>query len=112
MAALLGALGVWLLWPGILWILSNGLFASSAAWLTSGLDYLNYETSEALGLLWNGAVSMQGAIGSNLAMSTVIGAGLVCAAIFLAIDPAAWRPIPDQHAAPTQSAILTSGLHP
>src|SRR5512147_1053254 len=83
-AALLGALGVWLLWPGILWVLSNELFVSSAPWLTGGLDYLNYETLEALSRVWNGAISMQGAIGSTLAASLVVGAALLCTAIFLA----------------------------
>src|SRR5512143_2201687 len=82
-AAILAIFGIWLLWPGIVWMSSTELYASGAPWLMGGLDYLNYESMDALTRLWNGALSAQGAIGSTLAVSILLGAVLLCASIFV-----------------------------
>jgi 4-amino-4-deoxy-L-arabinose transferase-like glycosyltransferase len=111
-AAVLATLGIWLLWPGILWMSSNELYVSGTSWLMGGLDFLNYESMDALSRLWNGALSAQGAIGSTLAVSVLLGAGLLCCSIFLAVDRASWSNVSRWQRRAGSSTILTSGLHP
>jgi hypothetical protein len=111
-ASLLAVLGLWLVWPGIAWMSSTELFASGAPWLTGGLQYLNYESMDALGRLWNGAISAEGAISSTLAISILVGAAFLCCSIFLAVDPVSWRLVPGRYGAAGDSKILSSGLHP
>ncbi len=109
-ASLLAALGLWLLWPGIAWAASNELFASGAPWLAGSLESLNAESLDLLGRLWSGALTMQGAIGSGLAISILLGALFVCCSIFLAIDRASWQPIPAQPAMSSGHAMSASGI--
>jgi len=111
-AAILAVLGIWLLWPGIVWMSSNELYASGAPWLMGGLDYLNYESMDALSRLWNGALSAQGAIGSTLGVSILLGAVLLCGSIFVAVDRASWPNVSRRERSARSSTILTSGLHP
>ena len=111
-ASALAVLGIWLLWPGIAWASSGALFSSGAAWLVDSLQYLNYESADAFGRMWSGTLSAQGAIGSTLAVSILVGALLLCCAIFLAIDPATWLNVPRRTLPARGSTILASGLHP
>ncbi len=110
-ALLLALLGAWWLWPGISWISSGELFASGTPWLMGGLDSLNAESLELLDRLWTGAVSMQGAIGSGVALSILLGALLMCCSIFLAIDRASWQPIPGRAPLSGGHTMSPSGIH-
>ena len=110
-ASLLAVVGAWLLWPGLVWVSSNELYSSSAPWLISSLDSLNAESMDLLGRLWNGALSMQGAIGSGLAVSILLGAALLCCSIFLGIDRASWLPNAGQRSMPPTRSISASGVH-
>ncbi len=110
-AAVLAVLGVWLLWPGLLWLSSNELYASSAPWLTGGLQYLNEESLAMLSRLWNAMFAVQGTISSSVAVSIVVGALLMCGSIFLAIDIASWQPPFRQSKSAASSGMLSSGLH-
>ncbi len=109
--ATLAAMGMWLLWPGLAWVLSGELFASGAPWLMGGLDSLNSESLDLLSGLWNSTVSMQGAVGSGLALSILVGAVFVCCSIFLGIDRAAWQPKPVRRSMQGGRALSASGIH-
>src|SRR5512135_2253500 len=85
-ASLFGLAGLWLVWPGILWLSSGMLYAPGTPWLMGSLDYLNRESLDMLNGVWNGAFSAQNAIGSALGLSTWLGALSLCCAIFLVID--------------------------
>ncbi len=109
--ATLAAMGVWLLWPGLAWISSGELFASGTPWLMGGLDSLNSQSLDLLSRVWNGTVSMQGAVGSDLALSILLGAVFVCCSIFLGIDRAAWQPKPVRRSMQGGRALSASGIH-
>ena len=79
--------------------------------LMGGLDSLNSESLDLLSRLWNGTVSMQGAVGSGLALSILLGAVFVCCSIFLAIDRAAWQPNPGRPSMQGGRALSASGIH-
>ncbi len=109
--AALAAMGLWLLWPALAWMSSGELFASGAPWLMGGLDSLNSESLDLLSRLWNGTVSMQGAVGSGLALSILLGAAFVCCSIFLAIDRAAWLTYPGRGSLQAGPALSAPGIH-
>lgn len=110
-ASLFAVVGLWLVWPGLAWILSGGMYASSAPWLFGGLDYLNADSADVLNRIWGGTFTLQNAIGGSLAASVWLGALFLCCAIFLAFDAATWQlawPRPDPGSG---SAMAASSLH-
>jgi hypothetical protein len=110
-ASVLAALGVWLLWPGVAWASANELLAPGTSWLIGGLDSLNAESLDLLGRLWSGTLSLQGAVGSSLGISIVLGALLVCCSIFLAVDRASWQAVSGPRSRPAGRAMSPSGIH-
>ncbi len=40
-ASLLGLIGLWLVWPGVLWLSSGDLYASGTPWLLGSLNYFD-----------------------------------------------------------------------
>ncbi len=90
-ASLLGLIGIWLAWPGVAWLSSGAMFASSASWLFGGLDYLNAGSAELLDRLLGGTFALQNAIGGSLAVSIWLGALVLAGAVFLAVDPSTWQ---------------------
>ncbi len=110
-ASVLGAAGVWLLWPAVGWLTSNELFASGASWLASGLSYLDAGSLDSIDRLWASVLGLQGAIGSAFALSLLLGASRLCGAIFLGIDPARWLNVPRPRHAGANGAVLASGIH-
>ncbi len=110
-ALLLGALGLWLAWPGILWLSSGELYVSGAPWLVGSLDYFNSESLDMVNRFLNGTFSAQSAVGSAFAFSTWLGALLLCCAIFLVIDPRAWQPTSRPRSRGGSSTMLPSSVH-
>lgn len=110
-ASLLGLLGLWLTWPGILWLASGALNVPGTPWLLGGLDYLGSESLGMVDRFLNSTLSAQNAIGSTFALSIWLGALLLCCAIFLAIDPRAWQPAPGAGPHGGSSTILASSVH-
>ena len=110
-ASILGLLGLWLVWPGVVWISSGEMYASSTSWLLGGLAYLNSESVHVLDGLWSGVFSVQNAIGSSLALSIWLGAFLLCCAIFLALDSASWQSLSVSKDTRGSSGMLASSLH-
>ncbi len=110
-SSLLGLVGLWLLWPGLVWLSSGALYVSGASWLFGGLDYFNAESLDMLNRFWNVTFSAQNAIGSNLAVSIWLGALLVCCAIFLVIDSRAWQPVSGPRSHGGTSTAFASSVH-
>ncbi len=110
-AVLLGTLGVWLLWPAIAWISSGGLYAPGTPWLMGSLDSLGSESLDLLGRVWSGLLSMQGSVGSGLAVSILLGAVFTCCSIFLAVDRASWQPVSESSAGAGRPTMSPSGIH-
>ncbi len=109
--AALATVGLWLLWPALAWMSSGELFVSGAPWLMGGLNSLNSESLDLLSRLWNGTLSMQGAVGSGLALTILLGAVFVCCSIFLAIDRAAWLPYAGRPSLDGGRAVSASAIH-
>ncbi len=110
-ASLLALLGLWLTWPGILWLSSGVLSASGTAWLLGSLDYLGSESIDMATRFLNGTLSAPDVVGSSFALSVWLGALLLCCAIFLAIDPRAWQPVPGRGSHGGSSTMLASSVH-
>ena len=110
-ALLLGALGIWLMWPAILWMSSGELYASGASWLLGSLDYFNAESLDMVNRFLNGTFSAQTAVGSAFALSTWLGALLLCCAIFLVMDSRTWQPISGPGSRGGSSTMLSSSVH-
>ncbi len=109
-AAVMGMLGLWLLWPVLAWLSSSELYTPNASWLTAGIQYLSEESLASAAQLWNSASAAQGTINSGTAVSVLLGAVLVCAAVFLAVDLASWQ-APPRRAASASGGMLAPGLH-
>ncbi len=107
-ASVCGLLGFWLAWPGLIWLSSGQMYVSSASWLIGGLGYVSTASVDSL---WNAAFSVQDAMGSSLLLSIWLGALLLCCAIFLALDSAAWQPTWPPAARGRTSGMLASSLH-
>ncbi len=110
-ASLLGLIGLWLTWPGILWLASGALSASGTPWLLGSLDYLSSESIDMANRFLNGTLSAPNAVGSAFALSIWLGALLLCCAIFLAIDPRAWQPLPGPGPHGGSSTMVASSAH-
>jgi len=110
-AAFLCALGLWLIWPAILWLSSGELYASGAQWLLGGLNSLNAESTEIMVHTWNSVLSAQDALGASVGVSTWLGALLLCSAIFLALDSAPWQPLPTPRRPDPNPSGLSPSLH-
>ncbi len=110
-ASLLGLSGLWLVWPGIAWLSSGSLYASSASWVAGSLEYFDSESLDMLSRFLNGAFSAQNAIGSALALSVWLGAFLLCCSIFLVIDSRVWQPVSGPRSHGGNSARLASSVH-
>ncbi len=110
-ASLLGLLGLWLVWPSILWLSSGAIYASGTSWLAGSLDYLNSESLDMLSGFWSGMFSAQNTVGSALAVSTWFGALLLCCAIFLVIDSRVWQPVSGPHSHGGTSTMLGTSVH-
>lgn len=111
LASLLAALGLWLLWPALAWVSPSELLAPGTPWLMGAVESLGSESLDLLVRLWTNALSMQGAIGSSLAVSILLGALFVCCSIFLAIDRASWQPAPGQRPMARANAMSPSRFH-
>jgi hypothetical protein len=110
-ALALAMLGLWLVWPGVLWLSSGELYASGAPWLLGTVDYLSAESLDMVNGLLNGTLSAQNAVGSTFAFSTWIGALFLCCAIFLAIDARTWQPNAHAGSHRGRSTMLPASLH-
>ena len=110
-ALLAGGLGLWLAWPALFWLSSGELYVSGAPWLLGGLDYFNSESLDMINRFFNSTLSAQTAVGSAFALSTWLGALLLCCAIFLVIDFRIWQPRGGAHARGGSSAMLSSSVH-
>lgn len=87
----LGLAGLWQILPGLGWLSSSELYASSASWLFAGMDYLNYESLDLANRILSGALSAQNMIGASVQFSSWVGAMLLCCAIFLALGSEVWQ---------------------
>ena len=109
-AAALAVLGLWLMWPGLIWLSSGEIYAPGTSWLFGGLDFLSYESVDALNRLWSSAFSVQNAIASSLAVAIWVGAILLSCAIFLLLEGAAWQPPSNRGGRGANSGMLVSSL--
>ncbi len=112
-ASVLALTGLWMVSPAVIWLSTAALYSPSTPWLVTGADYLNLESIEMMGHLWNGMFSLQDTIESSLIVSVWVGALLLCLAMFFVVD---WRMLqPPSHihkgVGSRGSAILPSALH-
>lgn len=110
-AAFMCVLGLWLIWPAILWLSSVELYVSGAQWLLGGLSSLNAESTEIMARTWNSVLSAQDALNASVGVSIWLGALLLCGAIFLALDPVPWQPLPTPRRPQRNPSGLSPSLH-